>query len=203
MKFVDNYAIQARQAKKRFLSYDQGQLIEKLGVSSDKEYIYVNLLCKQYRLHRETADLSRLEDGWVDANTYEEIMTLLDLVCDCRSHRRISGEWKSMEAFGLQFHRNLLQNQKDSFAEHIHEHPEQFVSACEKLQGEKFPGGDMGYAMEVFDGLKVAILFWYGDEEFFPRLRYLWDKNALQYLRYETMYFALSVLRQRIQEEMQ
>ena len=64
------------------------------------------------------------------------------------------------------------------------------------------PGGDLGYAAELFDGLRIGIQFWFGDEEFFPRVRYLWDENALQYLRYETMYFAVSLLRRRIGEEM-
>ena len=56
----------------------------------------------------------------------------------------------------------------------------------------------MGYAVELFDGLKIGILFWAGDEEFTPRFRYLWDENADQYIRYETMFYAVDLLRQRL-----
>ena len=64
------------------------------------------------------------------------------------------------------------------------------------------PGADIGYGIELFDGLRIGIQFWHGDEEFLPRVRYLWDENATQYLRYETMHFAIGLLRQRIGEEM-
>ena len=56
-------------------------------------------------------------------------------------------------------------------------------------------GADMGYAIEVMDGLKVALQFWHSDEEFPAQIRYFWDENALQYIRYETMYFAVGHLR--------
>ena len=54
--------------------------------------------------------------------------------------------------------------------------------------------------MERFDGLRIGVLFWAGDEEFLPRLRYLWDENAKQYIRYETMYFAVNLLLRRLRE---
>ena len=36
--------------------------------------------------------------------------------------------------------------------------------------------------------------------EFAPRLRFLWDANADRYLRYETMYYAMGLVRERLQE---
>ena len=50
-------------------------------------------------------------------------------------------------------------------------------------------------AIEVMDGLKIALQFWHSDEEFPAQIRYFWDENALQYVRYETMYFAVGHLR--------
>ena len=60
----------------------------------------------------------------------------------------------------------------------------------------------MAFALELFDGLKIAIQFWEGDEEFAPRVRYLWDSNALMYLKYETMWFAIGMMQRRILQEM-
>ena len=44
MARTNNYLIQARQAKARFLTYDQSRLIAKLNLRSDGEYLYVPML---------------------------------------------------------------------------------------------------------------------------------------------------------------
>ena len=198
-----NYLIQANQAKQRFLTYDQAKLTEKFNLKQDTDFLYVDFLCKQYRIGRKTGDMDyREKDSWLDGNSYEEVMTLLDLLCDSREDRWISGRWKNMQSFGLHFHQNLLEEQRDPMAEHIDRDPEGFQRACLALGGEPLDGADMSYAIEVFDGLRIAVQFWHGDDEFAPRLRYLWDENANQYIRYETMYFAVNLLLRRIKEKM-
>ena len=79
------------------------------------------------------------------------------------------------------------------------DHPARLRAACEALGGEALPGADVSYALPFFEDLRIAVQFWHGDEEFSPRLRFLWDAAADQYLRYETMYYALSLLRTRLQ----
>ena len=203
MARVNHYLIQAAQAKRHFLTYDQERHIDKFRLQSDREYIYVNLLRKLYRIDRGTGDMEFQEgDGWHDGNSHEEVMTLLDLLCDSREDRWLSGRWQNMQSFGLQFHQNLLEEKKDPLAEAIDAAPQKFLAACDALGAERIPGGDMGYAVELFDGLKIGMLFWHGDEEFAPRLRYLWDANAKMYIRYETMYFAVNLLERRLREYM-
>ena len=203
MARVNNYLIQARQAKERFLTYDQQALIRKGKLEADETWLYVSLLGERHRIHRATADIQRLAgETWVDANSYDEVMTLLDLVCDSREDRFLSGRWKNMQSFGLMFHQNLLEEQRDPYAQAFDADPEGLRRACLALGGEPFPQGDVAYAMELFDGLKVVIQLWQGDEEFPPSLRFLWDENALMYLKYETMYFAKALLLRRIQEKM-
>ena len=195
----DNYLIQAQQAKQRFLTYDQQALIRKFQLSADDTYLYVTLLRQTYRLCRRTGDLQKLDSGnWLDGNTYEEVMTLLDLLCDSRNDRSLSGIWKNMQSFGLQFHQNLLEEERDPFAVLLDTDPDLLHRAAAALGAEPIRGGDIGYAFELFEGLKIGLLFWYGDEEFSPRIRCLWDQNAKQYIRYETMYFAVSLLRRQI-----
>ena len=174
-----NYLIQAAQAKRRFLTYDQEGLIAKFRLKHDADFLYVNLLCKQYRGDRKTGDLEYREgDTWLDGNSYDEVMTLLDLLCDSREDRWISGRWKNMQSFGLQFHQNLLEEQRDPMAERIDREPEHFQRACRLLGGVPLAGADLSFSFEVFDALPLAIQFWHGDDEFAPRLRYLWDENA-------------------------
>ena len=201
MARVNNYLIQAQQAKARFLTYDQEKLIKKCSLNADGQYLYLTLLYKSYRLSRITGDLERLEEGsWQDANTFEELMTLLDMLCDSRDDRALSGRWQNMQTFGLQFHQNLLEEARDPFASRIDQEPDYLHRAAMALGAEIISGGDMGYAFELFDGLKIGLLFGHGDDEFLPRVRYLWDENAKQYIRYETMYYAVALLRQRIAE---
>lgn len=201
MEKRDNYKIQAAQARARFLTYDQQSLIRKFRMKADAEYLYTRMLATPYRISRTTGDLQRQEENdWQDANTYNEVMTLLDLLCDSRDERWISGRWKNMQSFGLQFHRNLLEEARDPLAELFDREPDRLLRAMERLGAERISGGDYGYAVELFDGLCIGILFWHGDEEFAPRLRFVWDENALMYIRYETMYFALGLLREKLRQ---
>ncbi len=199
----DNYKTQAEQAKQRFLTYDQQKLIQKLKLKSDDTYLHANMLCQLYRIHRRTADFQRLQNGtWVDGNSFGEVMTLLDLICDSREDRFLSHRWKNMQSFGLMFHQNLLENTKDPWAEKFQNDPEGFRRACLALKGTPLETGDIAYAIELFDGLCIGVQLWFGDEEFPPSLRFLWDENANRYLRYETMYFAKGLLLGRLRENM-
>lgn len=199
MKRTDNYTIQLRQAQQHFLTYDQSSLIRKHRFAYNDAYLYPHMLGTCYRLNRATGDLQKQEGTlWVDANTHGEVMTLLDWLCDSRENRFLSGRWSSMQNFGHLFHQDYLEDHNDPTAALFDRHPEALHKACQDLGGRPFPNCDIGYAIELYDGLCIALQFWAGDEEFPPRLRWLWDENALQYLRYETMFFAVGLLIERL-----
>ena len=203
MERRDNYAITAARVRQLFAEYDQQALARKVGAKLDEEYFYVDFLSEPCRIHRLTGDISRFHgDAWVEANSFGEVLTLMDLVCDSREDRHPSGNWKNMRDFGHGFHQSLLE-QRDPWAERFQEQPEMFAKACESLCGEKYPLGDVAYSIPVFDDLRVLIQLWFGDEEFPAQLRYLWDENALQYLKYETMFYAVPLVLKRVQEQME
>ena len=203
MTRTNNYLIQAQQAKQLFAAYDQQKIIRKLGLSHDETWLYTTMLSETYRIHRQSGDIFRkTETGWADANSFEEVMTLLDLLCDSREDRHLTGKWKSTIDFGRTFHRNLNEGKADPWAEAFQADPEGFRKACLALGGTPFAQGDIAYAMEFFDGLPILVQLWFGDEEFPATLRFLWDENALMYLKYETMYFAKSFLLEIIKERM-
>jgi hypothetical protein len=200
---ANNYLIQAQQAKDRFLTYDQEKLIAKLQLTADKQYLYVPMLSHSYRIGKNSGNIEKKTDlEWTDANSFEEVMTLLDLVCDSWDSRFLTGKWKNMTDFGLMFHRNLLENKVDPWAEKFQADPEGFHKACLALGGKPFSLGDIAYAIELFDGLSILVQLWFGDEEFPACLRLLWDENALMYIKYETMYFAKGLLLQEIEAHM-
>ena len=199
MERRDNYAMQAEMAKQSFLRYDQEALIRKFRLRADEHYLYPVLLGDTYRLSRATGDLGRqVGDTWADANSHAEVMTLLDLLCDSREDRFLTGRWKTMQAFGNQFHRNLLEQPRDVTADRFARNMAGFNEACRSLGGEPVPMGDSGWGIELFDGLKIAVALWQADEDFPAALRYYWDENAPMYIRYETMYYAVDLLRSRL-----
>lgn len=202
MKRQDNYQIQAMQAKKLFLTYDQQELIRRCRLRFDEDYLYTAMLGDAYRINRKTGDMERLYRGsWVDSNSFGEVMTVLDWLCDSRADRYITGRWINIVTHGPCFHTNL-QQERDSNAELFDQNPDAFCAACERLRGEKLSGADIGYAIELIDGLQILVQLWHGDEEFSPRLRCLWDENTTRYIRYETTWYAVELLMKRIRENM-
>lgn len=199
----DNYKIQVQQAKQLFLTYDQQELIDRCHLRHDEEYFYITFLHSPYRICRRTGDMQRQQAGqWVDANSHNEVMTILDWLCDSRPDRYITGRWINLVTHGHYFHRGLQEEKADPNAVLFDGNPEGFSRACRALGGERMPGADLAYAIELVDGLRILVQLWHGDEEFPPNLRCLWDENTGRYLRYETTWFATGLLMQRIRENM-
>lgn len=203
MKYTNNYDIQLNQAKKRFLTYDQQELICRCCPKFDELYFYTDFLGQKYRIDRRSGDMQRLQkDRWIDGNSFHEVMTLLDWLCDSREDRFVTGRWVNIVTLGHSFHRSLQEDKVDSLAQRFAEDPEKFSKACRKLGGQLMPGADSSFAVPFIDGMQILVQLWLGDEEFAPRLCFLWDENTTRYIRYETTWYALGLLRQRLEENM-
>ena len=198
---TDNYAIQLANAQKFFLTYDQEKLIRKFRLQSDENYLYITMFHTPYRLDRRTGTLERRRGDWQDANTFGEVMTLLDILCDSREDRFLTGRWASTQQFGKHIHTGLLELERDKLADAFDANPGSLEKACKALGGRPIQGGDEAYGVEVMDGLEIGIFFWHADEEFPAQLRFYWDENALMYIRYETMHYTLGWLRSRLAQE--
>ena len=192
---ADNYQIQMQNAQKFFLTYDQEKLIRKFHLKADENYLYFTMFASPYRLSRTSGSLERKEEDWEDANTFGEVMTLLDILCDSRDDRCLTGRWASTQHFGKHVHSGLLEPEFDSLADHFDKNPGALASACRALGGHPIQGGDEAWAVEIMDGLEIGIFFWHADEEFPAQIRFFWDQNAPMYIRYETMHYTLGYLR--------
>ena len=204
MKRVDNYQIQAGLAKQHFLQYDQQEIIDKLGLKVDDAWLYTRFLGQEHRVDRKTGDIFRLDGGnWVGANSFAEVLTLFDLMCDSKPDRFVVGKWKTLQAFGNQFHSSMLEKPENPFADAIGRDPQAFVRACERMGGVPVTGADIACSIELFDGLPLGLFFWEQDEDFPASIRYYLDENALMYLRYETMHYLTGLVSGRLLEWMQ
>lgn len=199
----DNYAIQTRQAQERFLTYDQQELIARCRLRHDEDYFYIRFLGSHYRICRHTGSMERREgECWLDGNSFNEVLTILDWLCDSKPDRYITGRWINPVTSGPSFHTGLQEGENPNAA-FFDAHPEAFCAACLALGGEEYPGADRSFAIELVDGLRILVQLWHGDEEFPPRVCCLWDANTYKYIRYETTWYATGLLLQRIRKHMQ
>ena len=66
------------------------------------------------------------------------------------------------------------------------------------MGGEKAGAGDVSYNLPVFQALKLRLSFWDADDEFPASLSLLWDENVLDFMRYETTFYAAGYLLDRL-----
>lgn len=202
MERRNNYAIAAAQARRLFANYDHLSLARKLGAQMDAQYLYTQMLSCPYRIHLTTGEIAALAgQSWRAVEGFNESLTLLDLVCDSREDRCISGNWKNMSDFGHQFHQNLLES-ADPWASFLQDNPEKLDAACRALNAKEYPVKDKAYVIPLFEDLGVMLKLVYGDDEFPAAVHWFWDENALQYLKYETMYYAVGMIRDSLNEKM-
>ncbi len=197
----DNYAIQARQARRLFLGYDQEHLIEKFGLEADADYLYLPFLDLHYRIHRRTAAVEKQEgDGpYVDGGSFNEVMTIFDALCWSKEDRRLTGRWVSTAALGSMFHSgSLAGSMYAGMMDHIASREDALERVFQRMGGVRMEVGEPGYRIPVFPFFPVYVQYWRGDDEFPASLRFLWDENTGDFLHYETLYYLMSFFLQRV-----
>lgn len=201
-----NYEKMVGKAKALFLTYDQEEIIRRNGLEADGDWLYARLLDLDLRLGRRNAALEqRRGEGWVTCPGIQEPMVLLDILCDSKPGRHALGTWKNTLDFGMRVHRNLLEEGRVTPLELAFDREPERLRIRALAMGGRDAGGlggaDLAFVLPFFQDLDLLVQFWHGDEEFPPRLSLLWDAGAGDYLRYETMYYALDLARRRLGAE--
>lgn len=188
----DNYEIQAENAKRIFLKYDQEKMIRKFNLEFDSLFLYLNFISSTYRVNRKTGEVEREKEPgvYIGGTGYNEVMSIFDVLCCAKDHPRLSGEWDAITNLrhtiqGSGSHTKLFDGYSKEFSGKISE----LKKVCEQLLGTPAAVGDVSFIIPVFDFLPVMFQFWEGDEEFPSQMRLLWDQHTLDYLHYETTYF--------------
>ena len=195
----DNYALQAEAARLRFLTYDQSAM----PAERDGEFLYLSFCGLPCRISRSDGHIFRRESGgWRSADSHGEVLTIFDYLCDARPGRSAAGRFVSMASLGGHVHRELAAA-SGPLEKAIDQDPRRFRDACLALGGRSCDGGgDLCFELFLFPDLPLRLRFWHSDEEFPPRLDLLWDERCLEFLRYETVWYAAGVLRRLIFESM-
>lgn len=203
---MSNYEKMKRQMQKEFVKYDQQKMIEKFRLSSDAEYLYIDFLGHTYRVDRNNGEVAWSDDDFAHENEadYNEAMTIYDVLCYSKEDCKLSGEFVNMQSLSsiqggsLPVGNGFFQEAESIFDQEN----ERLAKACERLNGTKKEKGDVAYQIPMFDFLPVIVQFWNSDEDFPASLQLFADKNILDYMHYETLWFAVSHLISRLKEEM-
>ena len=205
-EWVSNYEKMKQDGQRQFLKYEQEPFIQKFALKHDEKYIYINFLKHEYRVERTSGKVTWSDDGFVNEKEagMHEVMTIFDVFCYSEDGCHPSGEFANMHSM------SAIKGSSAALGNSFFEKEEQFfdknidklAKACEILGGVKSGKGDVAYQIPLFEFLSFAISFWESDEEFPASLQIFVDKNTLQFMHYETMWYAVSHMLDRIKEEM-
>ena len=197
-----NYDITRDRVENEFLKYDQDKIIKKFHLVHDTEYLYLRFLACDYRVSRKTGRVERLPEG-VHAG-FNETMTIFDVLCESKPDCRLSGEFVRVNDLdGVTRTAYLGGNLFDGSAKAFTHRTEALKSACERLGGTAGTVGDVSYQIPMFDFFPVTLQFWDADDEFDAVLKIMWDRRTLDFMRYETTWYAAGRLLERLRELME
>lgn len=206
MERLSNYEITKRRVQGDFLKYDQEKIIQKFALHADEKFLYIKFIGHFYRINRQTGYLEWSEDDFLTCTEgdFNEALTIYDLLCDSKDNCQASGDYINLQSLSsLQSSSKKLGDGLFGGKEKIFDHKEELLSGiCEKLGGVKAGKGDVAYEIPLFDFLPCRIQFWNSDDEFEAQLQIFMDKNILDFIRYETVWYAAGHLMRRLTEEM-
>ena len=195
-----NYELAREQARELFLTYDIGPMVQKYGLTQDADFTYIPFLGMTYRICRRTGQVER-PDG--QPAGFEESLTIYDILCYAREDASLSGEFCSvMQLDGIAKSSNPGGFMFSSFCRRLEGRTQALREACKALGGTPYPIGEVAYQLSLFDFLPIVVQFWDADEDFPGQLMIKWDRNILQYMHFETTFYATGCLLQRISELM-
>ena len=203
---ISNYEITKRRVQGDFLKYDQEAMIRKFSLQSDEQYLYINFIGHFYRIHRQNGFLEWSEDdgiNWTEGD-FNEALTIYDLLCDSKEYCKAKGDFINLKSLSaLQSSSKKLGDGLFDGKDKVFDHKEKaFCRVCEKLGGIKAGKGDVAYEIPLFDFLNCRIQFWNSDEDFDAQMQIFMDKNILDFIRYETVWYAVGHLMRRLTEEL-
>ncbi|MBQ8975097.1 MAG: DUF3786 domain-containing protein [Oscillospiraceae bacterium] len=206
MEKWSNYEIMKDKMHHQFLEYDQDAMIERFALKHDDDYIYIRFFDRQYRINRRDGGVTWTDDGFVHSGDagYNEAMTIYDVLCCSKPCCRASGEFCPHDSLSGMVNTGhitksggLFEKFRDSFSGRT----EALRAACLSMGGTPQGKADVEYRIPMFDFLSVVLSFWDEDDEFPAQLQIMLDKNVLDFMHYETTWFASSYMLERLESK--
>ena len=198
---ANNYETMKLQMRDEFLKYDQAAMIEKFGLGSDDENIYITFFGTEYAVDRKTGGV-RSERGEAG---YNEAMTIYDVLCWSKPHCKAAGRMVNMGSLSTIQGGSMKREGDGLFGRYeaeFDQNDEALSAACAKLGGVPEGKGDVAYRIPMFPFLDVMLQYWDSDDEFPASLQLFVDAGMTDFMHHETVWFALSHMMERIRELM-
>lgn len=197
-----NYDQMRDQMAREILRRDLRPAIRRFALRTDAGFLYLRFIGQDYRVSLKTGLPESSRDGFqtVRLAGYNEAMTIYDILGDSKPDCRLSGRFVAVNALpGVVQSASLGGDLFAGAAKFFDGRMEALRSDCEALGGIPFGVGDVAYRLPLFDFLPVVLQFWASDDEFPPVVKFLWDENTLDFLHYETTWFAAGALLARLE----
>ena len=194
---MNNYEKMQEAARLHFLEYDFDVLVRRTPAQIGKRGLTFSFLGQTCDVDRATGEI------FIDAVTanFSQSLTVYDWLCDRRPDAAAANEFCTVHSLpGVLVSGGTLGLNGNSVAPLIAKKPDKFLEICGCMDGKQVAGADLAVIIRAFPDLPVLLKFYYADEEFPPSLSLLWDRNILQFIRYETVYYLAGCLLNRIRE---
>ena len=194
---MNNYELSRDRAQDYFLNFEQTALIERWGLRFDDDLLYVPLFGREYAICRKTG---KVTDKGEQAG-FEETLTVFDLLCHSDGTATASRHFAPVNSLkGAAKGAGVETDFYCGFAESFDRDPAAFSAACLALGGTPVAMGDMGFRFTMFRDLDVILKFYHADEDFPASLTLLWDEDLLDFMFYETVFYAAGFLLKTIKQ---
>ena len=213
---LSNHEITKLRVMSGITEYDIPKAIRQFGLVSDVQYLYVDYMTRHYRIDKKSGMTEWSAYPWGGAADYasvyeagfNEILTIFDVLFYSREDARLCGEYTLMQNLS-QVQTGEIYAGKGGFQkyEKYWDGKEDLLSeGCRRLGGIPAGKGDVSYKIPVFQWtdptqkktalqqIDVILQFWRSDEEFPASFNFLFDKNLLQFMHYETTWYVISHL---------
>ncbi len=189
---LSNYDKAKHDAALLFCQTDHTEIIERFNLSKQDGFLPLHFFGQPFRLSLTTGAVERMREGaWIEAG-FNEAMTLYDLLGYAQPRCHASGRMVNTKSLYAHITAaapspgNFYRRQEELFDKQS----DKMMHVLESLGGKALPQADAAAQFAVFDDLTMQVHFWCSDEDFPPSLELFWDENVLQYMHYETVWYA-------------
>lgn len=192
---ADNYKMLYDQSRERFLTFPQQPMIDFFRLAHDRENLYFRILGEEAVLSRSTGEL--LCAG--KRAGFDEACAVYDILSRAGDRPRLSGRWVSITDLGG----NIAASHVGTLTADlraIEGRLEEVKDMCRAWGGVEQKQGDLSFIVPFTDFFPIWVQVWEGEEELGISARYncLWDANTLDFMFYETTWYARGYLLDRL-----
>jgi hypothetical protein len=182
-EWIDRLAPVVKESKEKLQRHSPGKLVMYSGCEQDADGSFrLAFFWHDYLISAEDFSARRAEDGREPGSF---IQSLILTYLATANGTTPSGRWIGFRDLpdGMFYAQAFRGYTGIRLVRQLEGGIEAFRRAAEALGGERIESiGDAGYAFTVLPRVRIAVVYWRGDEEFPPQARVLFGDSAANYM---------------------